>query len=74
MDADIYILQEAHADFFRNLKKTAHFKWSAFSLNHRAPKMGENISRRMGCAVLGKNDRLIISNLLETKNFQKEHS
>jgi hypothetical protein len=69
MDADIYIFQEVHADFFRNLKKTGHFKWSAFSLNHRPPKMGENISRRMGCAVLGKKGYLINSKLLETVKF-----
>ena len=69
IDADIFLLQEVHTDFFSNLKNTGLFNWSTFSLDHRPPKPEEGLKRSFGCAILGKNGKLLESNLLETVKF-----
>lgn len=69
IDADIFLLQEVHKDFFRNLKKTGSFNWSTFSLRHRPPKPGEGIKKNLGCAILGKTGKFLESYLLETVKF-----
>ena len=69
LDADIFLLQEVHTNFFRELKKTGSFSWSALSLNHRPPKHGEGIKRSLGCAILGKTGKLLESKLLENLDF-----
>ncbi len=71
LDADIFLLQEVHIDFFRELKKTGSFSWAALSLHHRAPEHGEGNKRSLGCAILGKTGKLVESRLLENLVFSE---